>query len=67
MMDIPSRSFGSEPKWHFQTDADLARFFDKTFPLPHKNCWTVFRPSSAISAKLIFALRMRHFELDEWR
>ena len=67
MTDIPSRSFGSEPKWHFRTDADLARFSDKTFPRPHKNCWIMFRPSFAISTKMIFALRMRHFDLDEWR
>ncbi|KAL7458421.1 hypothetical protein ACHAWC_009998 [Mediolabrus comicus] len=28
MTDIPSRSFGSEPKWHFKTDDELLTFFN---------------------------------------
>jgi hypothetical protein len=44
MTNIPSRSFGSEPKWHFKTDLDLLTFFNVTFPLPHKNLWTVCQP-----------------------
>jgi hypothetical protein len=34
MTDIPSRSFGSEPKWFCQTDADLRTLFNTLFPLP---------------------------------
>ncbi|KAL7549556.1 hypothetical protein ACHAWF_012825 [Thalassiosira exigua] len=29
MTDIPSRSFGSEPKWYCQTDDDLRYLFEK--------------------------------------
>ena len=29
MTDIPSRSFGSEPKWHYKNDSDLLHLFNK--------------------------------------
>ena len=67
MTDIPSRSFGSEPKWHFKTDIDLLTFFNATFPLPQQNLWTVCRPTSAIAMRVISVLRMTPFTLDDWR
>ena len=67
MTDIPSRSFGSEPKWHCKTDADLLHLFNSSFPLPNQASWTVFHPSSAIATKLISVLRMRPFTMDDWR
>jgi hypothetical protein len=67
MTDIPSRSFGSEPKWHCKTDADLLHLFNSSFPLPHQASWTVFHLSSAIATKLISVLRMRPFSMDDWR
>ena len=65
--DIPSRSFGSEPKWFCETDEDLRRLFNKDFPLPQKNSWTVFQVSPEISMRVISVLRMRHTSLAEWR
>ena len=67
MTDIPSRSFGSEPKWHFKTDVDLLTFFNNTFPLPLQNSWTVCQPTSAIATRVISVLRMTPFTLDDWR
>ena len=67
MTDIPSRSFGSEPKWHFHTDRDLLTFFNKIFPLPQQNLWTVCQPTSAIAMRVISVLRMTPFTLDDWR
>ena len=66
MTDIPSRSFGSNASWHCKSDTELLTLFNKTFPLPSKNSWTVFHLSSAISMKLISVLRMQHFEMGEW-
>ena len=67
MTNIPSRSFGSEPKWHFKMDLDLLTFFNVTFPLPHKNSWTVCQPTSGIAMHVISVLRMTPFTLDDWR
>ena len=67
MTDIPSRSFGSKPKWHFHTDLDLLTFFNNNFPLPQKNSWTVCQPTSAIAMRVISVLRMTPFTLDDWR
>ena len=66
MTDIPSRSFGSEPKWHCHSDNQLLTLFNSLFPLPNKNSWTVFQLSNDISTKLISVLRMQHFEMGEW-
>jgi hypothetical protein len=33
--DVPSRSFGSNPAWKCNTDADLLTLFNPKFPLPH--------------------------------
>ncbi len=67
MTDIPSRSFGSEPKWHCKTDADLLHLFNSSFPLPNQASWTIFHPSSAIATRLISVLRMQPFSMDDWR
>ena len=32
--DIPSRSFGSYPAWHCNSDDELLTFLNSTFPLP---------------------------------
>jgi len=58
MTDIPSRSFGSAKKWHFQSDSDLLNYFNKNFPSPNQASWTVFRPSSAVCTKILSVLRM---------
>ncbi|KAL7545250.1 hypothetical protein ACHAWF_013086 [Thalassiosira exigua] len=65
--DIPSRSFGSEPKWFCETDDDLRTLFNNDFPLPQQNSWTVFRVSPEISTRVISVLRMRLTSLAEWR
>ena len=66
MTDMPSRSFGSEPRWHCRTEGELRAMMDSHFPLPKQNSWTVFRVSSRIATKLTSALRMTPFELEEW-
>ena len=67
MTDIPSRSFGSEPKWFCKTDSELLTLFNRTFPLPNQASWTVYRPSSEIAMQLISILQMKDFTADEWR
>jgi len=34
MTDIPSRSFGSEPKWHCKSNTNLLILFNNLFPFP---------------------------------
>ena len=65
--DIPSRSFGSNPAWHCDTDDKLLTLFNSTFPLPFQISWTVFRLSSKAVMRVISALRMQPFVLDDWR
>ena len=67
MTDIPSRSFGSESKWHFKTEAALLTFFNKTFPLPNQSSWNVCQPTYTIVTRVISILRIVHFRLDDWR
>jgi hypothetical protein len=67
MTDIPSRSFGSEPKWFCRDDTELLTLFNKTFPIPQQNSWTAFQPSSAICMRVISVLRMKAFGMEEWR
>ena len=67
MTDIPSRSFGSEAKWHFRTESDLLTFFNTTFPLPNQNSWTVCQPTSKIVTRVTSILRTKPFSLDDWR
>ena len=65
--DIPSRSFGSNPAWHCDTDEKLLTLFNSTFPLPLQRSWTVFRLNSKAATRVISALRMQPFVLDDWR
>ena len=67
MTDIPSRSFGSEPKWFCKTDTDLKTLFNTLFPLPQQASWNVFQFSRAICTKVTSILRMTHTTTDEWR
>jgi hypothetical protein len=67
MTDIPSRSFGSEQKWHFKSEHDLLTFFNVNVTLPLQNSWTVCQPTSAIATRVISVLRMTPFTLDDWR
>jgi hypothetical protein len=67
MTDIPSRSFGSEHKWHFKSEHDLLTFFNVNFTLPLQNSWTVCQPTSTIATRVISVLRMTPFTLDDWR
>ena len=67
MTDIPSRSFGSEAKWHCETDDKLLTLFNNLFPLPNQNSWRVYRPSSGITSRIMSALRREVLEMDEWR
>lgn len=67
MTDIPSRSFGSEPKWFCKTDTDLNILFDTLFPLPQQASWNVFQLSPAICTRVISVLRMKVSTTDEWR
>ena len=39
--DIPSRSFGYKKEWCFCDDKDFLTFFNKTFPLPNQQCWSL--------------------------
>ena len=67
MTDIPSRSFGSENKWHCRTDEQFLTLFSSTFPLPSQESWTLYRLSSAISTRVTSILQMQDFTADEWR
>jgi hypothetical protein len=67
MTDVPSRSFGSEAKWHCPTDAKFLTLYNSLFPLPTQESWTLFRLSSAASTKVTSILRTKGFTLDEWR
>ena len=67
MSDIPSRSFGSEPRWNCNTEEDLLTLFTSLFPPPPQTSWNVFRHSSATCMKVISALRMQVSTTDDWR
>jgi hypothetical protein len=66
MTDIPSRSFGSKPKWHCRSNTDLLTLFNNLFPIPSQNSWTVFQVSYAVGMQVTSVLQMRDFTLDEW-
>ena len=36
MTDIPSRSFGSVPRWHCKSETDFSHLFNMSFPLPNQ-------------------------------
>jgi hypothetical protein len=65
--DIPSRSFGSNPAWHFKTHDELLTFFNARFQLPQQTSWTVFQLSNRLSTKVISLLLTKRFDLAEWR
>jgi hypothetical protein len=67
MMDIPSRLFGSKPKWFCKTSTDLLTLHNTLFPLPHQNSWTVFQISYAVGTRVTSVLQMKDFTLDKWR
>ena len=67
MTDIPSRSFGSEKKWHFERDEDFLTFYNSRFPLPNQNKWSIFRPSRGIESRVISVLRLQVLKMEEWR
>ena len=69
MTDIPSRSFGSEKKWHFEKDEDFLAFYNSRFPLPNptQNKWSIFRPSQKIVSRVISVLRLQVLKMEEWR
>jgi hypothetical protein len=67
MTDIPSRSFGSEPKWLCKSNPKLLTLFNTLFPLPNQNSWTVFQISYAVGTQVTSVLQMKDFTLDEWQ
>lgn len=58
LTDVPSRLFGSNPKWFCQNNSQLLTLFNEMFPLPNQNSWTVFQLTSEISMCVISLLRM---------
>ena len=67
LTDMPSRSFGSEKKWHCSSEEAFLTLFNATFPLPTQDCWTGFQLASGITTKVISILRMKDFIADDWR
>jgi hypothetical protein len=61
MTDIPSRSFGSEPKWHCKSHTDLLTLFNNLFPRPSQNSWTVFQISYVVGMRVTSVLQMTDF------
>ena len=61
MTDITSRSFGGNLAWFCKNDNDLLNLFNKIFPLPNQDSWTVFIPSDSEIMKFILVLWMKHF------
>jgi hypothetical protein len=66
MMDIPSCSFGSKPKWHCKSNTKLLTLFNNLFPIPSQNSWTVFQISYAVGMRVTSVLQMKDFTLEEW-
>jgi hypothetical protein len=67
MTDVPSRSFGSEPRWYCRDHASFLTMFNDMFPLPSQNSWTNYQISSKTRMRVISILRMRDSAMDEWR
>jgi hypothetical protein len=65
--DVPSWSFGSNPAWMCASNTDLLNLFNSRFPLPQQKSWTVYHPNCAVVMRVISALRMKPFVLDDWR
>ena len=66
MMDIPSRSFGSNLTWFCKNDTDLINLFNKPPHFPNQASWNVLSPSNAVSMKVISVLGMQNFEMGKW-
>jgi hypothetical protein len=66
MADVPSRSFGSKPKWFCDNDSDFCTMFNKMFPLPNQQSWTVFKISTDLFTRVLSILRMQAFKMDKW-
>jgi hypothetical protein len=67
ILDVPYQSFGSNPAWKCDTDADLLTLFNPMFPRPHQNSWTVFHLNCKVVMPVTSALQTTHFSLDDWR
>ena len=67
MADVASRSFGYKEEWHCRSTDDLLTLFNKKFPLPAQSSWQSFQLSSKVVTKVICALQMKQFDLQEWR
>jgi hypothetical protein len=67
LTDIPSRSFGSEPRWHRPTDKAFLTMFNNMFPLPKQNSWKNYHLSSKIRMRMISVLRMKDSDMDGWQ
>jgi hypothetical protein len=63
--DVPSRSFGSNPAWTCKSDSELLTLFNTRFPFPSKQPWTIYRLNCAVVTRVILALRMQPFVLDD--
>ena len=67
VVDIKSRSFGSNLAWFCKNDTDLLNLFNKNLPLPNQASLTVFSPYNSASMKVVSVLRIHHFEMGEWQ
>jgi hypothetical protein len=65
--DVPSLSFGSNPKWTCKTDEDLLTLFNSMFPLQMQKSWTLYHPNCGVVTHVISILQMKPFALDNWR
>jgi hypothetical protein len=65
--DVPSRSFGSEPTWHWKTHQEFYANFNSMFPLPSQHSWSVFVLNFAVFMKVVCVLQMKPSSLEEWR
>ena len=65
--DIPSRSFGSNPTWQCANADELLTLFNPMFPLPSQTSWTIFQLNCEMVTRVISALQMTPFALDDWR
>ncbi len=66
LVDIPSRSFGSNPEWFCSDERALLTLFSRKFPLPNQASWTVFRFTTKMTTR-VTVLRMKDSTLAEWR
>lgn len=67
MMDVPSTSFGSEPKWYCKTDNKILKLYNCLFPLPNQQSWIFCQPSNAITMRVISILRMSFLQWKSGR